>query len=519
MHHPKFTFKHTDETEVEKMIRQLSHATAVGVDGISPRVLKSAVKPLSIIISKLINKSLDTGVFPDGLKIARVSPVFKTGDRTDPGNYRPISVLPTISKLYERVAHQQLSNYLNKCSIVSNSQFGFRKHHSTESCCLAMLDKMYKQLDEGCLGGVVFLDLKKAFDTVDHSILLRKLKSLGVSDLCEKWFHSYLHERMQRTKVDGVCSTDHVVSHGVPQGSILGPLLFVIFINDLCDTVELCGTSMYADDTAIFYMAKDADDLRLSIQYDLQSISYWMSENRLSLNTSKTKFMMLGSKAKLNNVPRFTVSLNGDPIENVESFKYLGMTVDNQLTFHHHIDKVIDKTSTKLGLLYKTRWLFDENTALMLYKALIIPHFDFGSIIYEVCPQYQLHRLQVVQNAALRLVLLEEMTCAIYDMHERLNMDTLATRRAKAMVKMTYNVLHDKSPAYLYDMLVPVSHGNRHTRATESGELAVPRTKTKYGTYAYSFRGPLQWNLTDISLKAAVNKIQLNRLIKTSWKS
>ena len=176
-------------------------ATSVGVDEISLRIPKAAVKPLSILISKLIYKSIDSGVFPDDLKVARVSP--KSGDRTDLGNYRPISVLPTVSKLYERVVHRQLSNYLDKYSLLSNCQFGCRKHHSTDTCCLAMLDKMYKKIDKGCLSGVVFRDLKKTFDTVDHTVLLRKLSSISVSDDSLMWFESYLLSRKQTTKVEG----------------------------------------------------------------------------------------------------------------------------------------------------------------------------------------------------------------------------------------------------------------------------------------------------------------------------
>ncbi len=443
-----------DEKVIEKLIRELSLATAVGVDGISPRVLKAAIKPNSILISKLINKSLIQGVFPDDLKIARVSPIHKSGPKNEPGNYRPISVLPTVSKIYERVVHTQLSGYLEKFALLSNSQFGFRKHHSTETCCLAMLDKMYRELDKGRLGGVVFLDLKKAFDTVNHGILVRKFKLIGVSDQSACWFDSYLTDRQQRTKVEGVCSPDHVISHGVPQGSILGPLLFLVFINDLCNSVELCGTSMYADDTAIFYHADSVDDLRLSIQFDLQSVEYWMTENRLSLNASKTKFMLLGNKSKLAKVPMFNLSLGRELIDNVQTFKYLGMTLDCQLHFHAHVDKIVDKTSAKLGLIYKTRWLFDQKTALMLYKALITPHLDYGSTIYEICTQYQLQRLQVIQNAASRLILLEDPRCPVYQLHERLSLDTLATHRAKSMVKITYNCIHDQQPCYMYDQLV-----------------------------------------------------------------
>ncbi len=438
---PKFHFVQVDENAVEKLIKGLSLSTAVGVDGISPRILKCALKPISILISKLVNKSLNSGIFPDELKVARVSPIFKSGDRTDPGNYRPISVLPTVSKIFERVVHSQLSNYLDMYQLLSNGQFGFRRHHSTETCCLAMLDKIYKKLDQGCLGGVVFLDLKKAFDTVNHTVLLRKLSSLGVSDPCLAWFASYLSNRRQTTKVEDACSSEQTVLHGVPQGSILGPLLFLVFINDLCDSIELCGTSMYADDTAIFYLADSDDELQISLQYDLQTVSYWMRENRLSLNTSKTKFMKLGTKTRLKKSKPFSLSLNGDIIEEVSTFKYLGMTLDSQLQFIAHVDKVVDKTTAKLGLLYKTRWLFDQQTALTLYKSLITPHFDFGSVIYEVTPKYQLQRLQIVQNAAARLILLADPRCPVYELHENLNLDTLATRRAKSMVKLTYSLL------------------------------------------------------------------------------
>ncbi len=237
---------------------------------------------------------------------------------------------------------------------------------------------------------MVFLDLKKAFDTVNHTILLRKLSSIGVSDESNRWFCSYLTGRTQQTKVGSGLSESKGISHGVPQGSILGPLLFLIYINDLCDVVELCGTSMYADDTAVFYFGDDTDEVRLSLQHDLQSISYWMYQNRLSLNVKKTKMMITGSRTKLKRVIPFDVSLNGERVEAVDNFKYLGLILNQYLCFDKHVDYIVDKTTTKLGILYKTRWLFDLDTARMLYCSLIVPHFDLGNTVYTVAAQYNI---------------------------------------------------------------------------------------------------------------------------------
>ena len=206
----------------------------------------------------------------------------------------------------------------------------------------------------------------------------------------------------------------------------------------------------------------------------------------------------------------------------MDVFKYL------DLQFHQHIDSVVEKTTNKLRLLFKTRWLFDEKTALMLYKSLIVPHFDYGSVVYEIAPEYQLKRLQIIQNAAARLILLEEPKCPVYQLHEKLNLDMLATRWAKAMVKITYNCLHDNEPTCLVEQLIPVghegrmtracdSHEGRMTRACDSGMLTVPRVSSRYGQFSYSFRGPVQWNLTNVNLKAAVNKVQLKNLLRTSW--
>ena len=244
-----------------------------------------------------------------------------------------------------------------------------------------------------------------------------------------------------------------------------------------------------------------------------------MFQYRLSLTVSKTKMMIIGSNQRLSRIPEISLSLNGELIDMVNTFKYLGKILESQLLFKTHIDSLVEKTTNKLGLLYKTRWLFDKDTALALYKSLITPHFDYGLVLYEVAPQQELNRLQVIQNAAARLILLADPRCPVYQLHEQLNLDTLATRCCKSMVKITYSCLYDKMPLYLHQKFTPVTYNGRVTRSTEEGILDVPRVRTKYGQYAYSCRGPLQWNLTASTFKAVTNKVHLKTLLQTSWYS
>ncbi len=270
---------------------------------------------------------------------------------------------------------------------------------------------------------------------------------------------------------------------------------------------------MYADDTAIFYTAKDHDELQLSIQYDLQAISYWMQTNRLSLNVKKTKVMMIGSKRALARLDPLSVSLNGEQLEHVNEFKYLGVYVDCNLSMNAHVDKLVDKVLKRLGLLYKTRWLFDLETAKMLYQTLILPHFDFGDVVYSVVPQYQYDRLQKIQNAACRLILLSDPYQSVYQLHEQLGLDTLAMRREKSLIKLTYKCMHEMAPPFLCNLLVPTIHEGRVTRATEAGVLDVPRVKTNYGKCCFGYRAPSCWNRTECNIKAAVSINQLKAIL------
>ena len=294
----KFAFKSIHAEQIKEAIGKLKTSKSFGDDGISSYFLKLAMPFIEDSLVYIFNTSLETSQFPDPWKIARVSPIFKDGDKTEKSNYRPISVLPVVSRLFEKRVFSQLYQYLNDNCFINSNQSGFRELHSTVTCLLKNTDDWYNGLDTGNLAGMVFVDLKKAFDTVDHQILCRKLESYGVLHRELAWFGSYLSNRVQYCRVNGVDSQIENIDIGVPQGSCLGPLLFLVYINDLPRAVKNSTTSMYADDTSLCFKSKDLSRLNEALNEDLSRLDAWLINNKLSLNVAKTQSMLVSTKAK-----------------------------------------------------------------------------------------------------------------------------------------------------------------------------------------------------------------------------
>ena len=268
-----FSFSYITESFVLKHLKGLKTNKAIGLDRISGRLLRDSADCIAPVLTRLFNRSLQTSAFPAIWKQGKVTALFKAGDRTDCNNYRSITVLPTISKILKRAVHIQLYGYLSESKLLTQNQFGFRPKLSTVTALAHFTDNILQSLDSGCMTGAVFIDLSKAFDTVDHEILVRKLKSIGVSTQVEKWFVSYLNNRHQVTSIENCLSPSHEVRVGVPQGSILGPLLFLIYINDLPHCLEYCKVVMYADDTVLYYSGKSCHEIESHLNADLGLIT------------------------------------------------------------------------------------------------------------------------------------------------------------------------------------------------------------------------------------------------------
>ena len=287
-------------------------------------------------LTKLINKVIRSKSFPIEWKTAIVTPIFKKGNRTDQGNYRPVSILPIVSKIAEKAVALQLKQHLEDYSLINRSQHGFRTGHSTATCLLEMTENIYKGIDEGKMTGVASLDLSKAFDTIDHNILLVKLvKYIGKGQALEL-ISDYIKNRRQIVKIGNCTSSVKELLYGVPQGSVLGPILFLLYINDITSVVEHCRTTMYADDTSIYYTSYHASNVQNDLNKDLSKLRDWFDLNKLKLNISKCSFTIM--KSGRNRRPaNVNVFIGGKTITQENEIKILGVTLDKNLTFTTHI--------------------------------------------------------------------------------------------------------------------------------------------------------------------------------------
>ena len=338
-----FNFHCITEIETMKAIDTLENKSSSGHDGISNKIVKLLKNEISKPLTVIINQMLKTGIFPDSFKTSKIVPLFKKGDHGLLTNYRPISLLPTISKVFERVIYDQMYLYFNNNNLLADEQFGFRKNHSTEYAAIKLVDHISNEMESGKTPVTLFIDLSKAFDTLSFDILLQKLNYYGIAGVNLKLMANYLRIRKQYVVFNNHNSEITDIRCGVPQGSILGPLFFSICINDLKNASNKCKFFMYVDDTTIYFNIEDFDtnNLEAEINKELKQVNTWLKVNKLSLNVGKTKIMIFHRKRK--HIPELKVLIDGCNIECVSSFNFLGIMLDQGLSWNNHVDLVKKK--------------------------------------------------------------------------------------------------------------------------------------------------------------------------------
>ena len=295
---------------------------------------------LAIPLTYMINLSLTTGIFPEKLKLAKTIPIYKSGARDDMSNYRPISILSCISKVYERIVYDQTVSFLNKYKILNETQYGFRGH-STNHALVQTIEKITTAIDNQLFVLGVFLDLSKAFDSIDHKVLLQKLPYYGIRGLVHKWFCSYLSKREQSVTIDNTQSDKKLVKYGVPQGSIMGPLLFLLFVNDMPSVCTKTQLISFADDTNIFLKHNNINEAFDIMNEELKRLYMWFKANKLTINTNKTKLMVFSGRNTVINTAHVELVIDQDIIQRVDKIKFLGVILDEKINCSQHANAIL----------------------------------------------------------------------------------------------------------------------------------------------------------------------------------
>ena len=394
-----FYLSQVDPTEVKNVIIGLKNS-AHDIYTLPVYILKMVSDIISFPICNMINHSFNSGIFPEILKSSIVTPIHKSGDKKSKNNYRPISVLGTLTKIFEKCIAKRLNSYISKFQILTPCQFGFTKGKSTQNAVLSLVESIYKDLNFKRDSVSIYLDLRKAFDTVDHYILLCKLDYYGIRGVPLSLFKSYLTGRTQRVKIGTVLSRPMTIDTGVPQGSNLGPLLFLIYINDIVYASNKFRFTIFADDTVLSFSSGDRNDLNTVVNEELQNVDRWIVSNKLVLNYEKSHWMLHSTK-NLHDI-NFNLIIGTHNLKKVMSTKYLGVILDSSLRFNLHIEELTSKISKTAGMMYRLKFYVPKSVLLKLYYSLVYPYLIYCILIWGAAADVHLNKVFVIQKRIIR---------------------------------------------------------------------------------------------------------------------
>ena len=463
--------------------------TCQGSD-IPTKIIKLNIDLFSSFICQNFNYCISIGKFPNELKHADVIPVHKKNDKSDKTNYRPVSILPNISKIYEKIIYNQLYEYFH--DKLFPSQCGFRKGYSSQHSLLVMTEKFKESIDKGNAFGALLTDLSKAFDCIDHTLLIAKLSAFGVSPLSLKLLYSYLSNRTQRIKINGNFSDRTDTEFGVPQGSILGPILFNIYMIDLFYECEDSSVASYADDTAPYSCATDIPSVALELQASATKLFLWFKNNHLKANPGKSHILLSSKKPEI-------VSVDGISIAASPHEKLLGVTIDSELKFENHITEICHKVSKKINALCRISSFMSLERRRTLMKAFIESRFNYCPLIWMFHSRTLNNKINRIHERALRTVY-SDYNSSFKELLDKDGSFTIHQRNVQSLAIEIYKYLHGLSPAILNEVFkvnetIPYDLRMRN-------ELYARNPKTvRYGTETVSFLSPKIWSLIPQNIK------------------
>ena len=519
----------TDKHEIIKIIDNININKASGPYSIPTEILHEIKLSIAEPLADIINLSFEKGVYIEKLKMSKVIPIFKEkGSHLDCNNYRPISLLSNLNKIVEKLMHQRLYAFLLRNDVIYNLQFGFRSGHSTDHALLHLTDDIRNALDHNQFAVGVFIDLQKAFDTVDHKILIKKLEHYGIRGIANNWFKSYLSNRKQTVTINQINSDFQHNKHGVPQGSVLGPLLFLIYINDLHSTIKHCSTRHFADDTNLLIKNKSIKQLQKHLNFDLRRLVYWLKSNKISLNTSKSEMLIFRHPNKVINYD-LKIKLQGKRLYPSKYVKYLGILIDPHLNWSFHTDILASKLSRTVGMLSKIRHFVSNVTLRNIYFGIFSSILMYGAQIWGQVQNRHVNRIIRLQNKAIRIINFanyQEPTSNLFNNSKILKFeDNIALKN--------YLYVHDsfqgKVPAVLTNNFEYLhEYHNHNTRISTLSCVKLPKARTQaYGISSVIGQSARSWNYFQVNCsgdklhlkskslcKKQIKKFLLNKYIK-----
>ena len=489
--------------EIDIIINSLKN-TNTGLNSIPVKIFKQLTPLLVPTICMLINISFSKGIFPNVLKIARITPVFKKGDRQVCGNYRPIASLPFLSKVYERSIANRLVGYLDKYSILHYAQFGFLKGKSTSDAIHYLTDFIYKNLNEYKYTINVQIDLRKAFDTVDHCIFLDKIVKYGIRGLPHELMKSYLTNRYQYVSINGNISELKAITIGVPQGSILGPIFFLIFINDLPNCSNVLKSTLYADDTTLSIAHSNFNTASNLLNTELKLVHKWTIENRLTINIDKTELMIIANRSL--NLLGNEISLGGKYLQYTECSMFLGIKLDNKLKFADHIKFIVNKLSKSIGIFAKIKNKLPLNSRLNYYYSFVYPFITYNVIIWGKAYSSHIEPIVTLHKRMVRL-----MKDADFLAHTNPLFIELNILKFEDIYKYFTSI-------FMFKAINEGKFCTEHTLNTRNRDLAQSEYhRTTQGQQSLSFMGPKVWNEIPLEIRNIKNLATFKRKLKKHY--
>ena len=504
----------TSPEEICRIIMSLKSKKSSGPDEINSILLKNIAKNISKPVSSLINKSLAEGHVPEILKIAKVVPIYKSKDKEQFSNYRPISLLPVISKVLEKIMHKRLYNFMCSQGSICNHQYGFRPKHSTSHAVTELVQYINNSFDnnENLIG--VFLDLSKAFDTIDHNILLNKLNYYGVRGVALDWFKSYLSDRSQYVSFKSTNSDKFNLNCGVPQGSVLGPLLFIIYTNDLPNILKSSRVILFADDTTIFIKGKNKNILYKLIQKDLDLVTDWFKANKLSLNVSKTNLINFYKKSNAVNCENAQcLKMAGETISEVDCAKFLGIYIDKHLEWNEHINYVHSKLSHSNYIICTCKNYLNKRNLLTLYYSLFHHYLNYGIINWGNAKEMYLNGLRILQKKCVRNIHKAKYTAHTKPLYVKSNILNIDNMYKHQTVLLMYDYHTNNIPVPLKKLFTANSEvHNYNTRQACMPHKNSANTAKLLKSFIH--KGPKLWAEVPRNIRNLVNKNSVKKNLK-----